>query len=118
MKLWRSLLGSAIAIGAVITPLAAAPAHAATGDVDYFCASSWGTTIWNGHDPYACSGTLTGYRDGYMVGSVNMVQLVADQPARTEIDLNAWCSSNSFACNMVTGAIWFFVGGVFGAANS
>lgn len=111
----KALIATVLAAGAVATPLAAAPAQASTGGVDYFCASSWGTTVWNGHDPYACSGTLTGYRDGYNVGSVNMVQLVADQPARTEIDLNRWCSENSFACAMVVGGFWAFIGGI---ANS
>lgn len=118
-KRFRStLLAASIAVGAVLTPLAVAPAQASTGGVDYFCASSWGTTVWNGHDPYACSGTLTGYRDGYNVGSVNIVQLIADQPPRTEIDLNQWCTSNSFSCMMVGGAFWAFVSGVWGAATS
>ncbi|MCF3138274.1 MULTISPECIES: hypothetical protein [unclassified Paenarthrobacter] len=116
-KLRITLLGAALAVSAVVTPLAIAPANA-TGGVDYFCASSWGTTVWNGHDPYACSGTLTGYRDGYNVGSVNMVQLIADQPPRTELDLNQWCSDNSFYCTMAAGAFWAFVSGVIGAANS
>ncbi|MEV4952167.1 hypothetical protein [Paenarthrobacter nitroguajacolicus] len=113
-----ALLASIIAIGAALTPLAAPPAEAATGDVDYFCSSSWGTTVWNGRDPFACSGTLTGYRDGYNVGSVNMVQLIADQPPRTEIDLNQWCTNNSFYCTMAAGAFWAFVSGVWGAATS
>lgn len=111
-RMRKGLVATVIAAGAVVTPLAAAPAQASTGGVDYFCASSWGTTVWNGHDPYACSGTLTGYRDGYNVGSVNMVQLIADQPARTEIDLNKWCSENSFSCAVVVGGLWAFIGGV------
>ncbi|MET4622183.1 hypothetical protein ABIE18_003652 [Arthrobacter sp. 2762] len=114
----NTILASVIAIGAVLLPLTAAPAQASTGGVDYFCSSSWGTTVWNGHDPYACSGTLTGYRDGYNVGSVNMVQLIADQPARTEIDLNQWCTNNSFYCMTAGGAFWAFVSGVWGAATS
>ncbi|MCD4853233.1 hypothetical protein LN996_20635 [Arthrobacter sp. AK01] len=61
---------------------------------------------------------MTGYRDGYNVGSVNMVQLVADQPPRTELDLNQWCSDNSFYCAMAVGGFWAFVSGVWGAATS
>lgn len=111
MKLRRALLGCAIAIGAAVTPLAMAPANA-TGGVDYFCASSWGTTVWNGQDPYACSGTLTGYRDGYNVGSVNIVQLIADQPPRSELDLNKWCASRPFDCMIAGGLLYAFVNSV------
>ena len=113
-----AIVASTIAVGAALSPTAVAPVHAATGGVDYFCSSSWGTTVWNGRDPYACSGTLTGYRDGYNLGSVNMVKLIADQPPRTEIDLNQWCSNNSFYCMMAGGAFWAFVSGVWGAATS
>jgi hypothetical protein len=113
-----AFVASTIAVGAALSSLTVAPAHAATGGVDYFCSSSWGTTVWNGRDLYACSGTLTGYSDGYSVGSVNMVKLIADQPPRTEIDLTRWSSNNSFYCMMAGGAFWAFVSGVWGAATS
>jgi hypothetical protein len=41
-----------------------------------------------------------------------MVKLIADQPPRTEIDLNRWYSNNSFSCAVVVGGLWALISGV------
>lgn len=97
---------------AIVAPLGAGRANAATGDADTFCAGSWGTTVWTGRNPNACDGILSAYRDGTFLGKVNMPRLIASQPQprRTATDLNRWCSSHSFWCAVAIGAFWTVIG--------
>lgn len=89
-------------------PGAVTAAHA-TGGVDTFCASPYGTTTWTDRNPEACQGTISAYRDGSFLGNVNEVQLIADNPPRTEVDLDRWCSDHSFACAVAISGFFYLI---------
>lgn len=101
-----ALFGVSLVLG---LGLSASPASA-TGRVDNFCQSSYGTTTWSGRNPWACGGTLLSYMDGRYLGKVNVTKLIASGTARREGSLNAWCGRNPFWCNVAVSGFFFAAG--------
>ncbi|WP_438354754.1 hypothetical protein [Microbacterium sp. CJ88] len=70
------------------------------------CERGFGVEAWNVQVIDACAGTVKWYYNTVYRKTLNVLVMQASMPPRTTIDLDAWCSSHSFACT----ALWTFVG--------
>ncbi len=74
------------------------------------CERGYGTESWNKIKTEVCAGTVTWYKNGVKQKAVNILAFQAAMgTGRPGVDLDAWCSANSFQCS----GLYFLAGVAF-----